>query len=110
MCSALRACSSLEVLIAVLVAMAKELGQITAWIIREAAPDAICDELDCFKVIATLQPVGVGCLAAVVVSQVVLYCSVIVTPRVRRGMERRSLLRASLLERRLAFEEDGGVA
>ena len=109
-CSALRACSSLEVLIAVLVAMAKELGQITAWIIREAAPDAICDKLDCFKVIATLEPVGVGCLAAVVVSQVALYCSVIVTPRVRRGMERRSLLRASLLERRLAFEEDGGVA
>ena len=109
-CSAIRACSSLEVMIAVLIAMAKELGAITAWIIRDAAPDAICDELSCFRVVATLEPLGTACLAAVVVAQIALYCHVIVTPRVAMGRKRRSLLRASLLSRQLTFDGDAGVA
>ena len=69
-----------------------------------AAPDAICDELDCFRVVATLEPLGTACLAAVVVAQIALYCHVIVTPRVAMGRKRRSLLRASLLLAPLLFE------
>lgn len=77
LCTVLRGLSNLEVLLIVAMAMAKELGEITTWIMRAAAPDAICNDLHCYKVTADLLPVGTTLLAVAVFGHVAIYLALV---------------------------------
>ena len=68
--------------------MSRELGQITSWITREAAPNQVCDRFHCFEVVADLRPAGLACMALAVGLQIFLYCHLIVTPRVKAAVAR----------------------
>lgn len=76
-CVVLRGLASLEVLVAVAVALHKELGAITSWIIATAMPAQVCDELRCYRVVARLLPIGTSVLFASVLGHFALYYAVL---------------------------------